>query len=191
MSAKPDAGPHLPRLGVILGVSLVGVKEIRGDPSLAAANCRRAQLDLLLKPIKRVPHDWFPPLDGLPVSCLAFDGGQQGPLLAAAGAKVTVLDNSTRQLGQDLLVARRENLSIEVVEGDAADLSCFADQSFGLIVHLISNCYFPEIRPVWSECYRVLRPGGSLLAGFTNPLRYLFDDELTGSGRLEVRHSIP
>jgi SAM-dependent methyltransferase len=155
------------------------------------ANARRGHLDFLLTPIKPIPRDWFPPLAGLPVLCLASGGGQQGPLLAAAGAKVTVLDNSPRQLGQDLLVARRENLSLEVVEGDAADLTCFADESFGLIVHPVSNCYFPEIRLVWNECYRVLRAGGALLAGFTNPLRYLFDDELSGSRKLEVRHSIP
>lgn len=47
------------------------------------------------------------------------------------------------------------------------------------------------MRPVWRECHRVLRPGGHLLAGFTNPLRYLFDDELALNGNLEVRHAIP
>jgi SAM-dependent methyltransferase len=155
------------------------------------AAARRGQLDWVLTPTKPVPRDWLPPLAGLPVLCLASGGGQQGPLLAAAGANVTVLDNSPRQLSQDLLVARRENLSLAVVQGDAADLSCFADRSFGLIVHPCSNCYFPEIRPVWNECYRVLRGGGVLLAGFTNPLRYLFEDELTGNGKLEVRYSIP
>ena len=123
--------------------------------------------------------------------CLASGGGQQGPLLAAAGAKVTVFDNSPRQLGQDILVAERENLSLEVVEGDATDLSKFADETFGLIFHPCSNSFMQSIRPIWRECFRVLRAGGVLLAGFTNPLRYIFDRDQMEVGSFEVRWSIP
>jgi hypothetical protein len=49
-------------------------------------------------------------------------GGQQGPLLAAAGAVVTVFDNSPQQLGQDRFVAERDGLAIETVEKEMADL---------------------------------------------------------------------
>ena len=34
---------------------------------------------------------------------------------------------------------------------------------------------------MWREAFRVLRPGGVLLAGFTNPVVYLFDDEADGA----------
>src|SRR6516225_4107017 len=88
---------------------------------------RRGDLQILLTPSKPIPASWFPPLRDLPVLSLASGGGQQGPLLAAAGAKVTVLDNSPRQLEQDRLVARREGLHIEIADADAADLSMFAD----------------------------------------------------------------
>src|SRR3954467_2566287 len=50
------------------------------------------------------PRDppWVPPGLARPrVLCLASGGGQQAPTLAAAGARVTVLDNSPRQLEQD------------------------------------------------------------------------------------------
>ena len=50
-----------------------------------------------------VPRGWFPAeLAGVAVLCLASGGGQQGPVLAAAGAAVTVFDNSPRQLGRDI-----------------------------------------------------------------------------------------
>ena len=152
---------------------------------------RRGDFDLFLTPTKPVPSRWFPALRDAPTLCLASGGGQQGPLLAAAGAAVTVFDNSPAQLSQDQLVAQREGLRIETVEGDMADLSMFANDAFALIVHPCSNCFVPDIRPVWSECYRVLRRGGILLAGFTNPVRYIFDDERMANGSLEVRHAIP
>lgn len=152
---------------------------------------KRGQFEALLTPSKPVPAHWYPSLSDLPVLCLASGGGQQGSLLAAAGAKVTVFDNSPRQLGQDALVAKRENLSLDIVEGDAADLSVFADETFGLIFHPCSNCFMSSIRPIWRECFRVLRPKGVLLAGFTNPVRYVFDRDRMEQGSFEVRWSIP
>jgi SAM-dependent methyltransferase len=169
----------------------------RGNPwtiPVSAADIERArhgQLELLLTPTKPVPARWYPPLRDLPVLCLASGGGQQGPLLAAAGAKVVVFDNSPGQLSQDLLVAQRDSLSLEVVEGDATDLSMFADEAFGLIVHPCSNCFMPSVCPIWHECFRVLRSSGVLLAGFANPLRYIFDRDRMEFGSFEVRWSIP
>ena len=67
---------------------------------LDVEKARQGHLHLLLTPSKPIPVGWYPPLRDLPTLCLASGGGQQGPLLAAAGAKVTVLDNSPRQLGK-------------------------------------------------------------------------------------------
>lgn len=157
----------------------------------AIEHARRGAFDLLLTPTKRVPMAWFAELKGTATLCLASGGGQQGPLLAAAGARVTVFDNSPRQLEQDRVVAAREGLAIETVEGDMADLSAFDDGRFQLIVHPVSNCFVPDVRPVWRECFRVLQPGGILLAGFDNPVRWLFDDEQTKAGTLEVCRAVP
>jgi SAM-dependent methyltransferase len=155
------------------------------------ARARRGDWRLVLTPTRPVPADWFPSLLGLDVLCLAGGGGQQGPILAAAGANVTVLDNSPEQLAQDRLVADREGLALETVLGDMADLSLFPDARFGLIVHPVSNVFVPDVRPVWREAFRVLRPGGSLLAGFMNPVQYLFDDMALDRGELRVAHRIP
>lgn len=157
----------------------------------AIEQARLGQFRLFLTPTKPVPMAWFPILQGTRTLCLASAGGQQGPLLAAAGAIVTVFDNSPRQLEQDRLVAVRDGLAIETIEGDMADLSAFADETFELIVHPCSNCFVPAVRPVWRECFRVLRRGGVLLAGFVNPVRYIFNAEQIEKGKLEVCHSIP
>jgi 2-polyprenyl-3-methyl-5-hydroxy-6-metoxy-1,4-benzoquinol methylase len=88
------------------------------------AKAKTGQFSILLTENKPVPFEWFPPLTGADVLCLASGGGQQGPVLAAAGARVTVFDNSPAQLKQDQLVAAREALSIVTVEGDAATCQC-------------------------------------------------------------------
>jgi SAM-dependent methyltransferase len=158
-------------------------------PAIAAA--RGGDWQIVLTPTKPVPRPWFGPLEGAAVLCLASGGGQQGPILAAAGAQVTVFDNSPQQLAQDRYVARREGLDIQTVEGDMRDLSVFAAESFDLIIHPVSNLFVPDILPVWREAHRVLRAGGSLLAGFCNPIMYLFDQLKADEGILEVRHKLP
>ena len=152
---------------------------------------RSGEFKIVLTPTLPVPMDWFPELLDLPTLCLASGGGQQAPLLAAAGAKVTVFDNSPRQLDQDRMVADRDQLDIDLVQGDMADLSVFADEQFGLIFHPCSNCFAADVIPVWQECSRVLRKGGVLLAGFVNAVRYIFDDERMENGSLKVCHRLP
>ena len=124
--------------------------------------------------------------------CLASGGGQQGPVLAAAGADVTVFDNSPRQLGRDEEVAARDGLTITTVLGDMRDLSVFADGRFDLVFNPVSNVFCPDLAPVWRECFRVLRPAGVLLTGFMNPDLFIFDIEaLDTRAEFVVRHRIP
>jgi 2-polyprenyl-3-methyl-5-hydroxy-6-metoxy-1,4-benzoquinol methylase len=92
------------------------------------AEARRGQWSVLLTEQKAVPRSWFPKdLNGLEILGLACGGGQQGPVFAAVGAKVTILDNSPRQLARDREVAASEGLAITTVEGDMRDLSMFAN----------------------------------------------------------------
>lgn len=155
------------------------------------AKAKSGQWSIVLTENKPVPMDWFPPLPGADVLCLASGGGQQGPVLAAAGARVTVFDNSPAQLKQDQLVAAREALSLVTVEGDAADLSMFANESFDLVFNPVSTVFMPNVRAVWTECHRVLRRGGILMTGSMNPVHYIFDLYKADEGILEVAHSIP
>lgn len=139
------------------------------------AKAKRDQWDVVLTPTRPVPRSWFGALKNSDLLCLACGGGQQGPIFAAAGAKVTVFDNSPSQLDQDRMVAARDQLQITTIQGDMRDLSAFADASFDIIFHPVSNVFVDNVNPVWQECFRVLRPGGTLLAGICNPLVYIFD----------------
>lgn len=160
------------------------------SPDVVAA-ARRGEWAIVLTPRIPVPRSWFGSLVSADVLCLASGGGQQGPILAAAGARVTVLDNSPKQLGQDRMVAEREDLSICTVEGDMRDLSGFADDSFDLVFHPCANGFIESVRPVWKECFRVLRKGGALLAGFSQPILYLLDPVLEEKGILQLKYRSP
>jgi len=156
------------------------------------ARARDGHWEVILTPNKQVPRDWFGEMAGKDVLGLASGGGQQVPLFAAAGARVTSFDNSDEQLALDQLVADREGLEVRILQGDMADLSVLADASFDLIFHPVSNVFVPDVLPVWRECARVLRPGGRLLAGVMNPAFFWFDhNEAEKTGKLEVKYRLP
>jgi SAM-dependent methyltransferase len=162
-----------------------------GTETTAAA--RAGDWSVVLIGYEPVARDWFPAsLAGTEVLCLASGGGQQGPVLAAAGARVTVFDNSPAQLARDQMVAERDGLEITTVLGDMRDLGAFASGDFDLVFNPVSTVFCPELAPVWRECFRVLRPGGALLTGFMNPDVFIFDEEVSErNGELLVRHRLP
>ena len=145
---------------------------------------------VILTPNKPVPSHWFGELRGKRVLCLASGGGQQAPILAAAGAQVVSFDLSDEQLAKDRFVSERDDLDVQCIQGDMADLSPFSDGEFDLIFHPVSNVFVPDVAPVWRECYRVLKYGGSLLAGFMNPAFFLFDHE-SDADPLTVKYKLP
>lgn len=156
------------------------------------ARARAGDWQVVLTPRLPVPREWFGALAGRRVLGLASGGGQQVPLLAAAGAQVVSYDLSDEQLALDRRVAEREGLVITCVQGDMTDLSALPDASFDLIFHPASNAFVPDVRPVWRECHRVLRPGGELLAGFMNPSLFLFDHDVADvTGELVVKYTLP
>lgn len=142
-------------------------------------------------PTAAVPRDWMMPLENKNVLCLAAGGGQQAPILAAAGANVTVVDLSPRQLQRDTEIATREGLTIQTVAADMAAMPQIASNRFDLVINPCSVIFCSDVRPIWEEVYRVLKPGGRFITGFINPTYYLFDAAKMDRGKLKVRHKIP
>ena len=157
----------------------------------AVAQARAGVLSLVLTPQKPVPAHWLGEVAGAEILGLASGGGQQMPLLAAAGAKVSVIDNAPGQLARDAEVAAREGLEIHTVLGDMGDLSAFESDRFDLIFHPCANIFRPSVRPVWREAHRVLKPGGRLLSGFCNPVVLLLDPEAARRGEAVLRFTMP
>lgn len=141
---------------------------------------------VLLTPTKPVPKKWFGKLCGKHVLGLASGGGQQMPIFTAAGAKCTVFDYTPKQLESEKFVAKREGYEIEIVRGDMSKPLPFADESFDLIFFPVSNCYIEKAKPVFAECFRVLKKGGVLLSGLDNGINYIADDD-----EKEIINSLP
>jgi len=138
--------------------------------------------EVVLTPTKPVPHEWFLPflknerLDSVSLLGLASGGGQQMPIFSAIGSDCTVLDYSDKQLENERMVAQRENYKINIVKADMTKRLPFEDGSFDIIFHPVSNVYVEDVYHVWNECYRVLRPGGILLAGMDNGFNFIVED---------------
>jgi len=143
--------------------------------------------DVVLTPIIPVPHNWFPSsLKGLKLLGLASGGAQQMPIFAALGAECTVLDYSEKQLESERKIAEREGYTIKTVRYDMTQALPFPDNYFDLIFHPVSNVFIEKVEPVFKECFRILKKGGTFLAGLDNGINFVFDiDEKT------VKYTLP
>jgi SAM-dependent methyltransferase len=129
-----------------------------------------------LTPCVAVPHDWFDGLKGKKLLGLASGGGQQMPVFCKLGADATVFDYSDRQLAAEKAVSEREGYEIEIIKGDMTKRLPFADETFDIIFHPVSNCYVEDVNHIWRECFRVLRSGGVLLSGTDHFINYMVDE---------------
>lgn len=119
--------------------------------------------------------------------CLAAGGGRQGPIYAAAGAEVTVVDLSPAMLELDREVSLERQLKIRTVEASMDDLSMLADRSFDIVIHPVSTCYVPDVRPVYQEVARIIVPGGIYVSQHKQPTSLQSDIE-PHQGNYRVRH---
>lgn len=153
---------------------------------------RSGEIEMKLTPNKLVPSSWLRDIKGKHVLCVGSGGGQQAPILAAAGASVISYDISQEQLNKDLFVANRDKLKLQTIRGEMSDLSAFEDESCDLVVNAVSDIFARDIKKVWREFYRVLKPGGELFSGMMNPSFFLFDHaEAQESGKLSVKFKTP
>jgi len=145
-------------------------------------NATKGKWNVLLTPTVYVPKEWFGEngdIRGKRILGLASGGGQQMPIFAAAGAICTVLDYSNLQIDSERKVAEREGYDIDIVQADMTKPLPFADESFDIIFHPVSNCYIEDVGAVFKECTRVLKKGGVMLGGFDTEINYMVSNDET------------
>ena len=108
-------------------------------------------------------------LTGKKLLCLAAGGGRQGPLYAAAGANVTVVDISAAQLELDREIAADRRLHLRTVQTSMDDLSMFAAGEFDVVIQPVSTCYVSEVRRTYAAVAQVTRTGGIYVSQHKQP----------------------
>ena len=138
------------------------------------------------------PAGWLPKnLKGLNILGLAAGGGQQMPLISAAGASVTSFDFSEEQLKRDREVCEEEGLEIKTQRGDMENLSAFSKESFDIVINPVSTCFTANVRQVYKEVYRVLKIGGCFITHFMNPVFYALNQDHVQIKEMKLVNPIP
>jgi SAM-dependent methyltransferase len=121
-------------------------------------------------------------ITGKSLLCLAAGGGKHGPLYAAAGAQVTVVDISPAMLELDRQVATERNLPLRTIEASMDDLAGLMAAEFDIVIHPVSTCYVASIARVYREVARVLRSGGVYISQHKTPANLQAEQQPTLRG---------
>lgn len=164
------------------------------------------RIDVLPRPYMYIyPRSVLESVAGKKILCLATGGGQQSAVFGLLGADVTVYDLTDAQLKADQQAADHHGYKVTTVQGDMRDLAAFDDASFDMIYQAISVVFVPDVREVYREAFRVLKPGGCYRVGHCLASTQLIDEttvrgdgylmtglykggEIEGSDSREFRH---
>ena len=141
---------------------------------------RLGNVEISVTTTKLIPKSWLPKnWKDIKVLGLASGGGQQMPIIAASGAKVTSYDFSEEQLRRDEEVCQEENLG-QLSTG-----------KYDIIINPVSTCFTENVNTVWKECVRVLKEEGILITGQNNPVVYAISEESYKNAELLLTKKIP
>jgi ubiquinone/menaquinone biosynthesis C-methylase UbiE len=108
-------------------------------------------------------------IKGLNVLDLCCGEGHNTRILAKKGAKVTGIDFSPKQIELAKQEERKENLGIEYMVMDAADLTRLQDSCFDLVTCFMALQDIEYYRKAVSEASRVLKPNGRFIFSIPHP----------------------
>lgn len=131
---------------------------------------------------------------GRRILCLAAGGGRHGPLLAAAGARVTVVDLSEGMLARDREVAKARGLEVRTIQTSMDNLGSLKEERFDAVIQPVSTCYVPNVRRVFAQVADVLEPGGLYISQHKQPVSLQCGSFADGVGypvRAQARHRGP
>lgn len=107
-------------------------------------------------------REMLPQLTGNKVLELGTASGYFANILAMAGYEVTAADISANMIAEARTVTAALNLQVDYRVMDAQEL-IFPEQQFDLVFTRLMTWTIPDINTFYSECFKVLKPGGLLL----------------------------
>ncbi len=101
---------------------------------------------------------------------LACGAAQNAIAVSKWGARVAAVDISALQLSQARRLIAEEGVEVDLLRGDMEHLGMFRDECFDVLMSSFGWEFVPDLAACFSECQRVLRPGGLLVVCTVHPL---------------------
>ncbi len=116
-------------------------------------------------------------LKGKRVLELGCGGAQCSIAFAKAGATAIGVDFSSEQLAFARRLCEREEVRIELRQGDLADLAFLRAESIDLVFSAYAFGYVEDLNRVFRQVHRVLKPGAALVFSLPHPAYAMIDDD--------------
>lgn len=108
-------------------------------------------------------------LEGKRVLELGCGGGPNSVAMAKQGAKVISIDSSAEQLGHARRLAEREEVTLELHQGDLADLAFVRAETVDVAVSVYTLGMCADLDRVFRQVHRVLRRDAPFVISLTHP----------------------
>lgn len=116
-------------------------------------------------------------LRGKRVLELGCGGAQCSIAFVKAGATAIGVDFSAEQLAFARRLCEREEVRLELRQGDLADLAFLRADSIDLVFSAYTFGYVEDLDRVFRQVHRVLRPGAPLVFSLPHPAYDMIDDD--------------
>jgi SAM-dependent methyltransferase len=126
-------------------------------------------------------------LKGKRVLELGCGGAQCSIAFAKQGATAIGVDFSAQQLAFARRLCEREDVRVELRQGDLADLAFLRADSIDLVFSSYAFGYVDDLNRVFRQVHRVLKIGAPLVFSLPHPASEIFD--LDGQDPLAIRRS--
>lgn len=108
-------------------------------------------------------------LDGKRVLELGCGGGPISVAMAKQGARVLAIDSSAEQIQHARRLAEREEVKVELRQGDYADLAAVRADTVDVAISVYSLGVVPDLDRVLRQVHRVLRPEAPIVLSLPHP----------------------
>jgi ubiquinone/menaquinone biosynthesis C-methylase UbiE len=116
-------------------------------------------------------------LKGKRVLELGCGGAQCSIAFAKQGATAIGIDFSSEQLAFAKRLCEREEVRVELRQGDLADLAFLRAESIDLVFSAYTFGYVDDLNRVFRQVHRVLKPNAPLVFSLPHPAYDMIDDD--------------
>ncbi len=117
------------------------------------------------------------PVAGKKVLEIGCGGAQCSIAFAKMGATVTGIDVAASQIEFARELARKNNVSIDLLQRDMSDLSAIASDSQDVVFSSSAFGYVDDLSVCFKEVFRVLKPDGLFVWGVGHPFMGILDTD--------------